>query len=272
MIPARYLCRMKKSLSFHLLLSPRARGLRFFAESMPTRFGTGDTLHRGRNTLEAFDTPEGKVVVKRYGKPNALNTLAYSYLRKGKARRAYEHAIRLRSLGIGTPEEIACIECRNRFGIVRESYFVSRFTDYTPLSFAAAAFPQPDAAFVLRAFARFTASLHTKGILHHDYNQSNILYRITPDGEIRFQLIDTNRMSFVKRTTRRDCIVNLRRLSCPAASYLFIVNHYAEARGWSIDDNLLKSAVSRLLFERRQQLKGGVRELHRKAHPKKRTA
>lgn len=272
MAPARYLCRMKKSLTFHLLLSPHAQGLRAFAESLPSYFGSGEPLHRGRNSLEAFDTPEGKVVVKRYGKPNALNTLAYSYLRKGKARRAYEHAIRLRSLGIDTPEEIACIECCNRFGVVRDSYFVSRFTDDTPLSLAAAAFPQPDAATVLAAFARFTASLHAKGVLHHDYNQSNILYRIAPDGKIRFQLIDTNRMSFVNRTTRRDCIINLRRLSCPAAAYLFIADRYAEARGWSIDDNLLRSAVSRLLFERRQHFKVEVRELRRKAHPKKRAA
>lgn len=252
-------------------LPPEASALRPFTEALPATFEhTGELLYQGRNTLKAFDTPAtGRVVVKRYGKPNLLNTYIYSFLRKGKARRAFEHAARLHALGIDTPEALAYVECRDRRHIVRESYFVSRYTDYLPLTYAAAAYPQPEAETVLKAFARFAATLHEKGVLHHDFNQNNILYRIMPDGTVRFQLIDTNRMSFVRRASRHDCITNLRRLGCPAEPFLFIISHYAAARGWDVNDNLLRGILSRLLFERRQRIKGEIKE--RRHHVKKPT-
>ncbi len=257
---------MKQPLTTHTHLHPEVVSLQPFIESLPRTFDTeGTPLYQGRNTLKAFDTPAGRVVVKRYGKPNRLNTYVYSFFRKGKARRAFEHAERLRALGIDSPAPVAYVECRDRYQIVRTSYFVSRYTDYLPLTHAAAAYPQPEAETILKAFARFAATLHERGILHHDFNQNNILYHLAPDGSVQFQLIDTNRMSFVRRASRRDCITNLRRLSCPAEPFLYIIGHYAAARGWNVDDNLLRGILSRLLFERRQQIKSEIKERHRNA-------
>lgn len=252
---------MKQPLTLHTHLHPEASALRPFVETLPATFEhEGKLLYRGRNTLKAFALPgTGRVVVKRYGRPNPLNTYIYFFLRKGKSRRAFEHAERLRALGIDTPEALAYVECRNRHHVVRESYFVSRHTNYLPLTHATAAYPQPEAVTVLKAFARFAATLHEKGVLHHDFNQNNILYRLASDGTVRFQLIDTNRMSFIRRTSRRDCLTNLCRLSCPAEPFLFIIGHYADARGWDVNDNLLRGILSRLLFERRQQLKGEIK-------------
>ena len=48
-------------------------------------------------------------------------------------------------------------------------------------------------------------------------------------------------MRFLDRPlTPRQCMINLRRLSCPAPSFLYILDRYAEARGWNIDDTLLR--------------------------------
>lgn len=110
---------------------------------------------------------------------------------------------------------------------------------------------------VLDAFARFVAELHEKGIDHRDFNQGNILCGYSPEkGQWRFELIDINRMRFLDRPlTPRQCMINLRRLSCPAPAFLYILDRYAEVRGWNIDDTLLRGIFFRLAFGRQRALK-----------------
>ena len=156
---------------------------------------------------------------------------------------------------------------------MRESYFAALRTDDAPLSRATAPFGLSEAAaHVLDDFARYPASLHEKGVLPSAYNRTNVLYRTEPDGSTHLQSIDTNRMTFVRRTSRRACPVDLRRPGCPAAAYPFIVSRSAAARGWDIGGNLLRSAVSRLPFERRQRLESEIRKHRHGGSAKKRTA
>ena len=109
---------------------------------------------------------------------------------------------------------------------------------------------------MLEAFARFAVQLHEKGIEHRDFNHGNILWDRTPAGAYRFQLIDINRMHFDDRPlSSRACMINLRRLSCPAVAFLYILDRYAETRQWDMDDTLLRGTFFRLLFGRRQQFK-----------------
>lgn len=112
---------------------------------------------------------------------------------------------------------------------------------------------------MLEAFARFTVQLHEKGIEHRDFNHGNILWDRTPAGAYRFQLIDINRMHFDDRPlSSRACMINLRRLSCPAVAFLYILDRYAETRGWDVDDTLLRGTFFRLAFGRRKQLAQAV--------------
>lgn len=55
-------------------------------------------------------------------------------------------------------------------------------------------------------------------------------------------------------------MINLRRLSCPAVPFLYILDRYADIRGWDINDTLLRGTFFRLLFGRRQQFKKRFRE------------
>lgn len=105
---------------------------------------------------------------------------------------------------------------------------------------------------MLEAFSRFAVQLHEQGIEHRDFNHGNVLWRRdAATGAVRFQLIDINRMRFADRPLRpRVCMVNLRRLSCPAVAFLFILDRYAEARGWNVDDTLLQGTFFRLAFGR----------------------
>lgn len=248
-----------------ITLNSPAPSLRTFVEGLPEHFGhDGEALHDGRNTIRAFDTRDGRYVVKKYRRPGLFNRIVYTFFRKSKACRAYEHALRLRVLGIDSPEPLAWAETRHR-GLLEDAWFVCRYTDYIPLCDATRRFPEPDTRPLLTAFARFAALLHEKGVLHEDFNHSNILYRIDPQsGEYRFQLIDVNRMKFRRHVGERVSIINLRRLSCPGAAYLFILEAYSEARGWNVSDTLLRGAVFRLLFGRRQRLKAELKS-HRPA-------
>jgi len=52
-------------------------------------------------------------------------------------------------------------------------------------------------------------------------------------------------MKFLRRPLRPDeCMINLRRLSCPAVAFLYILDRYAETRQWDMDDTLLRGTFS----------------------------
>ena len=77
-------------------------------------------------------------------------------------------------------------------------------------------------------------------------------------------------MRFHARPLRPDeCMINLRRLSCPAVPFLYILDRYADIRGWDINDTLLRGVFFRLLFGRRQQFKKRFRKRQSAAAGKK---
>ena len=176
----------------HIHVNTASEHLRDFTERLPELFDReGEVLHAGRNTIKAFEAEGERLVVKRFKRPNLLRAVIYTFFRRSKARRSYEHAVRLRALGVDSPEPVAWSEYRRR-GLLCDSYYVSRRSDYTPLSQTTARFPAAGTLPVLEAFARFTVQLHEKGIEHRDFNHGNILWDRTPAGAYRFQLIDIN--------------------------------------------------------------------------------
>ena len=186
-----------------ITINPAIRHVQPFIERLPEVFPvSGEVLHEGRNQIRAFDIGGESLVVKRYKRPHLFNRVMYSFFRKNKARRAYEHALRLRGMGFDTPEPVAWSEYR-KDGLIADTYFVSRRSELTPLPQTMKQFPAPDTLPVLEAFARFTVRLHEQGICHEDFNQTNILWEYDgTTGSYRFQLIDINRMRFHARPSR----------------------------------------------------------------------
>lgn len=256
-----------------ICIHPAFERMRSFVEALPHRFETGqsETLHEARNTVRAFAVGEERVVVKRFQRPNLFRAVVYTYFRKSKARRAYEHALRLRSMGIDSPAPVAWSEYY-RHGLLRDSYLVTLRSDYAPLSQTTPQFPAPETRPVLDAFAGFVIRLHAAGVVHEDFNHGNILWQYdTATGEYRFQLIDINRMRFHARPLEpRRCMVNLRRLSCPALAFLYILDRYAEQRDWNIDDTLLRGTFFRLAFLHRRKLRKRFRRRRQAIRGKKR--
>ena len=139
-----------------ITVNPAIRHVQPFIERLPEVFhASGEVLHDGRNQIRAFDIGGERLVVKRYKRPNVFNRFMYSFFRKNKACRAYEHALRLRGMGFDTPEPVAWSEYR-KGGLIADAYFVSRRSELTPLPQTMKQFPAPDTLPVLEAFARFT--------------------------------------------------------------------------------------------------------------------
>lgn len=220
----------------------------------------GTTLHKGRNTIKRFETKTGtELVVKRYGKPSLINRLVYGTLRRSKAMRAYLHAGRLLKLGVETPEMVAAIDIRRR-GLLHDSYFVSKWSEGKSMRSVTEHYAEdPEEARILDAFAAFLLRVHNAGIYHEDLNIDNILYCF--DGKnCRFELIDTNRMTFHRKLSKRRRLDNLRRLSCPAPAYLRILDRYAELLHSDPTTLQFWGVLKRLRFEFRQRCKRNFKQ------------
>lgn len=213
-------------------INPSMERFRSFVENLPACFEQGELIFQGRNTIRAFVVDGERITVKRFRKPSAINSLIYGRLRKSKARRAYEHAAELCRLEIPTPEPIAWREDYHH-GLIGDTYLVTRYSDYRPISEMTNAFPAPHTFAVIDALPAFIAELHRKGVEHHDFNNGNTQWKIDAEGRCHFEVIDINRMRFRGRElTRKESLSNLQRMNCPMTAYAYILGHYGELRGW----------------------------------------
>lgn len=150
-----------------------------------------------RNIVEKVTLRGVEMVVKRYKRPNLFNRFAYTFIRKTKARRAYEYAFRLLDCGIGTPSPVAYVEVK-RCGLFSEGYFFSLYMPYGMLSDMATE-TLPVSEELINDFVDFAFMLHSKGVLPRDFNSSNIFCWFNEDMEkFCFALTDINRMRFGK--------------------------------------------------------------------------
>jgi serine/threonine protein kinase len=198
-----------------------------FINRLPEIFHSeGETIFKARNELKIFKQQGVEFVVKSFKIPHLINQFAYTTLRTSKAERAYRHAFILEEKGIHTPAPVAYIEIK-KFGLLFNSYFIavkSRFNceirELTVSSDLSEATYQ-----VLSDFARFTADVHQKGILHKDYSPGNVLFGKVGD-HYEFELLDLNRMKFCKIGLKVGC-KNLNRLCFNDELYRFFAEAYA---------------------------------------------
>lgn len=168
--------------------------LQDFVLSLPDSMGgKGKVIYAGRNTIYSLTVDGVSLTVKDFHVPSLFNRFVYSFFRPGKARRSYDHALRLQKEGIGTAEPIGWLEERRGL-LLSRSYYVCLLIDGQDIRHWETNVPDyPD---MIRALAAFTLSLHRKGIYHKDYSPGNILFRRDADGKYNFSLIDINRMRF----------------------------------------------------------------------------
>lgn len=211
------------------VLNPQLQVFDSFVRSVPEAFDRGGcTIYNRRNEIKVFDTAGMAINVKRYQKPHFLNRMAYTFFRPSKAERSYLYAFRLRELGIDTPEPIAYILTKKN-GLLHVSYYVSRQVphEHTMYEFGQGGIAGRES--ILHAFAGYTARLHEAGIYHRDYSPGNILFRQEKE-EVRFCLVDINRMRFGPVSVREGCAA-FARLWGPEPMFRLLAESYAKARG-----------------------------------------
>ena len=80
------------------------------------------SLYKGRNKVVATALESGiEVNVKAFRIPIAINRFAYGWIRRGKARRAFEFGLKMLSMGVSTPRPFAYVECFDNVGFLHES-------------------------------------------------------------------------------------------------------------------------------------------------------
>ncbi|WJJ98057.1 lipopolysaccharide kinase InaA family protein [Algibacter luteus] len=167
--------------------------------------------------------------IKAFKIPNIFNKIAYNFFRKSKAQRSFEYAKKLSELKVGTPKPIAYFENKNPL-FFKESFYVSEQLQcdltYRELT---KDLNYPDFNAILRAFTRFTYSLHEKGIHFLDHSPGNTL--IKKNGNTYdFYLVDLNRMKF-ESLDFESRIKNFSRLTTHKSMVELMSDEYAKASG-----------------------------------------
>lgn len=150
-----------------------------------------DVIYRGRNLVVRLRGEN--IVVKAFGMPGVVKGAIYGHMRRSKALRAYSNALRLRAMGIPTPEPYFAGEVRDGLGLLRQSYYACAALD--GWSELRGVEKNPDFPEIARALAEFIFNLHTHGVYMADFTPGNVLYR-REGGKYLFMLVDINRMEF----------------------------------------------------------------------------
>jgi len=181
-----------------------------------------------RNIIKEFDVEGNTVIVKSFKVPNALNKFIYKYIRKSKAKRSYEYAIKLQEKGIGTPQPYAWFENHDFLGLT-DSYYISEHL-YADLTFRELVeIPDfPDHENILRQFTNFCFLLHEKGVEFTDHSPGNTLIKKVADGKYNFYLVDLNRMNFHDNMDFNLRMENLKRLTPKQEMVVVMSNEYAK--------------------------------------------
>lgn len=168
--------------------------LKAFLEALPESFETGgEMLWNGRNKIKSFSIdglPE--IVVKRFKHPNIIQKIGYLF-RKHKAYKAYSNGLELIKRGIDTPYPVACSMISKGL-FVDDAYYICERCDLPPVEDLLHCDDWSKS--MAEDIAHFLAKLHRKGILHNDFNDTNVRFRATESGGFDFSVIDINRMDF----------------------------------------------------------------------------
>lgn len=219
-----------------------------------------EVIYSGRrNTLYRVTADDGTdLCVKAYRIPPFPNMWVYGRLRHSKARRAYDNARRLLSLGLATPAPVGYVETW-RHGTFGHSYYVCRYL--AEVDTVRDLGNLPDSDNVIRGLARLMTALRRAGINFTDFSPGNILYSPDGYGGYCYSLVDINRMRF-DDYSREATLGMFRAITLDDDTLTRLATAYAEASG---DDPavILDAARARLAaYHRRQSRK---RILHRLA-------
>lgn len=185
-------------------------------------------IYRGaRNTLyDVTDCAGNRLCVKHFRKAKFPNSYIYTTFRHSKARRSFDHAGQILSLGFLTPRPIAWSERRKALKLC-ESYYICEYLDLPNVRDWG---KLPDSDALIDAMGAYMVTLHRAGIYHRDFSPGNILVDRLGNGNYRFYLVDINRMKF-GITDRKTLMSMFRSISLDSNDTRRLALAYAKASG-----------------------------------------
>ncbi|MDA3946049.1 MAG: hypothetical protein PF439_05170 [Helicobacteraceae bacterium] len=243
---------------YQITLNPKYESCRDFCEHIDTHFASQkESVHKARNEIKKIPCDRYSLMVKSFKTPNFLNRLVYTYLRGSKAQKSYDNALKLQALKINTPEPVAIV--KELTPTLHKSFFISiafayDFTIREPLldrNFE-------ERELIFQEFARFTAELHEKGVLHKDYSPGNILIK-KENGSYLFSIVDINRMQF-KVLSAEERFKNFSRLWADEDDMRIIARYYAQYSGLNEERSAEKMIAYDLENKRIRNFKKKIRQ------------
>ena len=155
----------------HYEINPEYRYLEKEILNIPERF----------QLLKVLEVGGIKMCVKSYKKPHLINQVAYAYLRKSKAERAFLFANRFIELGVSTPGPVAYMLFKDKVGLT-SSYYICLQEDGVCTLRGLLSLPVEEQEEAFRAFTRFTYDFQQKGVYFIDHSMGNTLVRKAADG------------------------------------------------------------------------------------------
>jgi serine/threonine protein kinase len=143
-----------------------------------------------------------------------------------KAQKAWKGSLALVERGFLTPLPVAYLERRKSFFLER-SYFI---TEYVPnieeVRGLFRTLPREKLSPLIRDLAHFLARCTGSGILHRDLSDGNVLMEKDGGNQLRFFLLDTNRIRSRKRISTLSGLKSLIRLGIPPDLQRFFLEEY----------------------------------------------
>ena len=193
--------------------------------------GDKDTeiLLEGRNrvgvvVLAREDGKNEDIVIKEF-RSRGMNRLK-SLFQRGKAFRAWQGAVALVEREIETPPPIAYLEKRKALFLDQSFFLAEKVNGVEEIRFLFPKRPPSELRELLVSLSQYLSTCHKKGILHRDLSDGNILVKKDKSGELRFYLIDTNRIRVKKRIGLLSGVENLIRLGVLLDFQRFFLEHY----------------------------------------------
>lgn len=213
-----------------------------------------------RNIVEKFCMQGKEYVIKIYKCPNLINRIAYTYIRKSKAERAYRYAEQLLELGIDTPRPVAYVE-RKKKGLFSTGYFISEYMPYGLMRDAYNEIPDSEKRRMTKDFIDFTLEMHSLGVLPLDFNSSNIFYHFDEEaGCYRFALTDINRMRIGKTPSTSEVMRSFEQFGVKVEGLYKLAVYYCSQKGSDVEYSIFIFLFHRMGSRIRRRFKQKVKE------------
>ncbi len=185
-------------------------------------------LLEGRNRVGVVDIPIGgkthRIVIKEF-RIQGIDRWKSCFFHS-KAYKAWRGSNWLIESEIETPFPVACLEKRNRF-FLEQGVFLSKMIEGVE-EIRSLLRDLPDAKLkgLLHELASFLWAFHSKGFLHRDLSDGNVLLKKETTDRYVFYLVDTNRIKKKRAMKAWTRIKNLIRLGVPLSYQRFFLEQY----------------------------------------------